>query len=171
MADLQLSELIIDAAVTKLNAGLAARIATINTEKNDDVVLTTPTVYPFGIAPPPPGPLVIVTDGGSPEGSQFAAEGPHSFAYDLQLVVLVKADDSNQASLSRRLLRYERAVIETLWDDAPREQLTVTVGAVTNRPYINPARVIPGPVFNAQNDESLLSSYRIAVFKVTKREN
>jgi len=170
MASLQLEEYVIAAAKAKLEAGLAARVAAINAEHADDAQITTPTVYEYGVSLEPSGPLVIVTDGGTPEGGTFTEEGAHSLVYEFQLVVTVKDDDADRDRLGRKLLRYERAVIETLWDDDPKEALTVTVAGNTNLPYIKPFRVVAGPTFNAQDSTSLLSSFRLVVFTVTKRE-
>lgn len=50
-------------------------------------------------------------------------EGPHSFISQTQLVVYVFAEDPDRARLDRRLKRYLRAVIESLWDDAPQQKL------------------------------------------------
>lgn len=176
MATLQLSERVIDAAITKLKAGLAARITTINAEFADTITLGTPSsddIYFAGVEAVPSGrtPAIIVTDGGTGDNGRFAEEGPHSLQVDLQLVVFMLDEDSLREHLARRLLRLERAVIETLWDDDPKEAIAVTVNAQTNLAFIHPARAVPGPVFNPEDDRSMLRQFRIVVFDVIKFEN
>jgi len=172
MGSLQLEEYVVNAAVAKLQNGLAARVTAINAEFADDAPIDGGNVriLKFGATLESPGPLLIVTDGGTPQGGSFHEEGPHSLVFEFDLVVLVKDDDFDRDRLGRKLLRWQRAVIEALWDDDPKEQLVVTVGGFTNQPWITPTQRVPGPIFNAQSSDSLLSSFRIVVFQVTKRE-
>lgn len=174
MASLQLSERVIDAAIAKLRGGMAARVAAINAEFNDAVTITPPLeqdFYPFGVAPLPRSPAVVVTDGGSPEGPGFTEEGPHSFEYTAMLLVVVYDEDSDRERLGRKLLRQTRAAIETLWDDAPAERLEIVVNGVLNQPYIRPDRELPGRVFQPDDESSFWRATRVAVFTVTKSEN
>lgn len=174
MATLQLSERVIDAAIAKLKAGMAARVTAINAEFADSYAITVPGTndfYPFGVDLLPRAPAVVVTDGGSPEGPGFHQEGPVSFEYQVLLAVLVWEEATDRETLGRKLLRQHRAVIETLHYDDPAAQLTVTVGATTNRPYIKPFRELPGDVFQPTGDESMWRASRITVFTVSKREN
>jgi hypothetical protein len=173
-AQLQLSEPVIDAALLKLRTGMASRLQAINTQFADNMPLWIPSDSDFyfaGVADSAPIPLVVVTDGGTGDQGRFAEEGPHSLAIQLQLVVLVCDQDADRQRLARKLLRLERAVTEVLYDDEPKEQLVVTVDGVTNYPYIRPARLVPGPVFNPEDDSSMFRQWRIVVFDVLKYEN
>ena len=120
---LQLEEYVINAALAKLDAGVNARIDTINAEFADDVILSYPTNYRYGVAPMPPGTLTITTDGGSAQQSSFAEEGAHSLVHDLQLIVLVKDDEatvlSTRAALLGKAFKKLAPLLETLSEGPP----------------------------------------------------
>lgn len=156
---LNLSEVIIDAAIAKLNAGIAARIATLNAAKNDSVTLVAPVnIYPFG---KPQGlladfPAYVVTVYG--ESPVYEKEGAHSFIYSEGIAVMVAEQDPDRERLGRKLLRHQRVIIETLWDDAPRE-------ALTNSAFtLEPVKHIPGPIFEPNDDSPVYEGYFIQVF-------
>lgn len=171
--DLILTEPVLDAAIAKLKAGMAARIGAINAATgDDDVQVGTPLeqdYYLGGVAAIPGGrcPAIIVTDGGSGENGGFQEEGAHSLTYLLELVVFILDEDSDRGRLARKLLRLERAVIEVLWDDDPREFLVISD---TDRPYITPQRIQPGPVFDPEREGQPYRQWRAVVFEVRKYE-
>jgi hypothetical protein len=156
---LKLGEVIVDAAIAKLNTGLAARIAAINTEKNDSVTIVAPVnIYPFG---KPQGlladfPAYVVTVYG--ESPVYEKEGAHGFIYSEGLAVMVAEQDPDRERIGRKLLRHQRAIIETLWDDQPREQLTNS--AFT----LEPVKHIPGPTFEPTDERPVYEAYFIQVF-------
>jgi hypothetical protein len=163
-----LTEDVLDAAVVKLKAGLTARIAAINNDKLDGITLGTPLEQDFylgGAANVPSGrtPAYIITDGGTGESGGFSEEGAHELRYNFQLVVFMLDEDLDRQRLARRLLRLERAVIETLWDDVPEEQLVCANGT---HPHLWPARLQPGPVFNPETNGEPFRQWRACVFEV-----
>jgi len=163
---LKLGEVIVDAMIAKLNAGVAARITAINAEKNDAVIVEAPhDIFPFGL----PGPLAqapcyVVTEFG--ESPVYQEDGPHAFAFADHLAVMIVEEDPDRERVGRKLLRQARAVIECLWDDAPREALTGS--AYTLRPF----RHIPGPTFEPNPAESISAwrSHYIVVFQAVQQE-
>lgn len=164
---LRLAEAIVDAAIAKLVSGAAARCAAINQEKNDGVTVEAPAqadIIPFGS---PAGPIqkapcyVVTTFGESP---LYAGDGPHGFEYVENLAVMIVEEDPDRQRVGRKLLRQQRAVIETLWDDPPREALDGS--AYT----LQPARHIPGPTFEPTADTSAWRSYLIQIFVARQQE-
>lgn len=120
---LSLEEVYVDAARAKLQAGMPARVAAIN-EDTTLAALPSPLIAPLsysvgGVTALPQAPAIVVTNG----GSEFGEEGAHSFIIQNRLFVWILDADSDPQMLSRRLMRQARAVIETLWDDDPRESL------------------------------------------------
>lgn len=164
-ATLKLHETLIVAAIAKLKAGMAARVATINAEKADGITLTVPgsdDFYYGGVGEIPRAPAVVVTVG----DDQFDKEGPHSLLAVMQLLVYVIDEDPDRQRLARRLHRQTRAVIETLWDDAPQEALTGS--AYTLRLVGGKA----GPVEAPEPDgRSPWRAGRLVVFAATQAEN
>lgn len=164
MATLKLSETIVDAAIAKLNAGIATRIAEINTEKNDGVTVEAPRdIFPFG-TPGPIGqaPAYVVTPFG--ESPVYQGDGPHGFIFGDQLAVLILEEDHDRERVGRKLLRQQRAVIECLWDDAPREALTGSAY------LLQPHRHILGQTFEPTHDVSAWRSYLIQIFVAQQQE-
>lgn len=164
---LKLGEAIVDAAIAKLVNGAAARCAAVNTEKNDSIVIEAPAqadIIPFGS---PAGPLqkapcyVVTTFGESPV---YQSEGPHGFFYGEQVAVMILEEDPDRQRVGRKLLRQQRAVIETLWDDPPREALEGSAF------MLKPFRHLPGPTFEPTNDVSAYRSYLIQIFLATQLE-
>jgi hypothetical protein len=164
---LRLGETIIDAAIAKLVNGAAARCAAVNAEKNDQITIEAPAqgdIIPFGS---PAGPLqkapayVVTTFGESPV---YQAEGPHGFVYGEQLAVMILEEDPDRQRVGRKLLRQQRAVVETLWDDPPREALDGS--AYT----LQPVRHVPGPTFEPTSDTSAWRSYLIQIFVAQQME-
>lgn len=166
MVALKLSEVIVDAAIAKLRNGVPARAAAITVEKDDGIVIEAPAdsdIYPFG-APGPiqKAPVYIVTPFG--ESPMYQGDGPHGFIYGDQLAVMILEEDLDRERVGRKLLRQQRVVIETLWDDAPREALDGS--AFT----LEPVRHILGPTFEPTDDTSSWRAYLIQVFRVQQQE-
>jgi len=161
---LNLSEPLVDAAIAKLSAGIAARIATINAADTKGVTIAAPAnIFPFGL----PGPLAaapcyVVTPFG--ESPSYEKEGSHGFIYAETLAVMVVEEDMDRERVGRKLLRHRRAVIETLWDDAPRE-------ALTNSAFtIEPVRHVVGPTFDPNQDTSMWRSFFLQIFIARQQE-
>lgn len=165
MTTLRLGETIVDAAVAKLNAGIAARIAEINLEKSDTIALDVPTdIFPFG---KPQGllaqfPCYVVTVYG--ESPVYEKEGSHGFIYAEGIAVMIAEQDPDRERIGRKLLRHQRAIVECLWDDAPREALTQF--AYT----LEPVKHIPGPVFEPTSDKAVYEAYFLQIFTVRQQE-
>jgi hypothetical protein len=171
--ELRLTEYVLDAVIAKLKTGMTARIATINNDSgNVQAVVGTPLDQDFylgGASSIPSGryPAIIVTDGGGNEGATFEEEGPHHLNLMLEVVVFILDEDSDRQRLARKLLRLEKAVVEVLWDDEPKERIIITND---DQPYLRPARIQPGPVFNPEQDGEPYRQWRAVVFAVHKYE-
>jgi hypothetical protein len=165
---LSLTEPLIDAAIAKLRQNVPARIAAINGEYADAVVARPPQdgdYYFGGMSDLARAPAVIVTDGGTGDQDVTAEEGPHSLGASFDLLCFLVEEDTDRQRLARRLLRLERAVIESLWDSDPREQLVVVRQGVERRVYIRPVRLVPGPVFEPAQGSSMYRQWRAVVFR------
>lgn len=179
MATLQLTEILIEAAIAKLREGLPARIAAINTEHGPasgmtDIVLGVPSesdIYPFGIdGDPSRFPSFIV--GQAPAGSDFSQEGAHSLVVSTQLVVAVVDADSDRQRLGYKLIRHERAIIETIWDDEPQERLAnPDPNAGTEAAYsIVPEATRPGRALTHDENASLWLDMQVIYFRAYRVE-
>lgn len=165
MTSLRFGEVIVDAMIAKLNAGIQNRCAAINQEKNDNVTIEAPhEIFPFGMpnSQLSVAPVYIVTEYG--ESPVYQEDGPHAFAFTDQLAVMIVEEDTDRERVGRKLLRQARAVIECLWDDPPREALTGS--AYTLRPF----RHIPGPTFEPTAEVSAWRAYYIVVFVAVQQE-
>lgn len=164
---LRLAETIADAIIAKLQAGLATRVAAINAADTQGVTISTPTRFYLGgpddgIAPPDPAIVVTILPGG-----QYGEEGPHSFIYTAELLVGVYDLDTSRQQLVRKLWRQARAVIETLWDDTPLEQLGSSAPFAAFK--IHPVRDVPGPVFEPNADSQWSGLYGV-VFRCDQHD-
>lgn len=158
MATVRGAEVVIDAMIAKLQAGLATRIATINAEKADAITVAAPATTDYLTAPLDTisrVPAIVVLDG----STDFNAnpEGPHTLGSRLTIGVFVVDGDHDRQRLGRRLERLARAVVETLWDDDPKELLTLT-GCYR----LQPISTSPGRVFEPDTDDSWRGWYRVA---------
>ena len=169
MGALRLGEYALDAAIAKLKVGMPARCAAINAEFSDEILVQPPSeddYYLGGVTELPRAPAVIVTEG----EATIEYEGTHSFMYSLSLVLFVVEQDSDRQRLARKLLRQQRAVIETLWDDPPQEALE---HPLTNRRVLNlrPDRILPGRVFEPEDEGAFWRASSVVVFTATQAEN
>lgn len=170
MTSIQGPEVLVDACISKLKAGLAERVAQINAEAADNIVITTPQdadYYTALIDLLPHAPSIIVWAG----PAQWTGEGSHSFidvAYDLCVYVL--EEDIDRQNLGRRLQRQARAITEVLWDDAPREQ----AGAIgpNGQPSVwrlRPRTTTPSPLFSGEEPDSW-RGYYLVIFQASMFE-
>lgn len=164
MATLKLSEVIVDAAIAKLQNGIAARIAAVNQGINDGITVEAPVdIFAFGL----PGelaaaPCYVVTPFG--ESPAYTGDGPHGFIYREVVAVMIVEEGPGREDVGRKLLRHRRAVVETLWDDPPREALDGS--AYTFNPY----RHIVGPTFDPNVETSQWRSYFLQLFVAEQQE-
>jgi hypothetical protein len=180
MAKLKLGEVIVDAAVAKLKAGMAARVATINADYNDAAVIAAPKTT--GGSNPLDGsdyftaaqesfastPAIFVMEG---PATLDAGESPHEFITVTKLLVFVADQDANRQVLGKKLQRLARAVIEVIWDDAPQEKLTA-VAPFANQDAawrIHLESTTPGRVFEPSEGDELRGFYLI-VFSAKQLE-
>ena len=124
MANLKLREPIIDAVIAKLKAGYSGHVTTINYADTVGITIAAPADvdYYYGRARDIPRVPAIVVSG--MPGSDFTEEGAHSFLFATLIAVIAIDEDQDVSRLARKLDRHERAILETLWDDAPQEALT-----------------------------------------------
>lgn len=163
---MKLGEQLVAAVVAKLQAGMPARVDTINAEFAGQAT-------PMTIVAPSNGayftgrmrnlgevPALYVMEG----PAKFKQEGAHGLISDTDLFVYVFESDQNGPLLAKRLQRQVRAVIETLWDDEPREALTNSAWT------IQPVRTIPGTVFEPKAEDDWRGFY-VVVFRAQQLES
>lgn len=170
MANLKLGEQLVELVVAKLKAGMAARITTINADATlqayarGDFQLDTPkasSYYTSGLSTIPEAPAIIVAEA----PAEFGEEGPHSFLTRTQIAVWILEQDPDRQRLGKKLQRQSRAVMETLWDDDPKEALVSGGWAFR----IFPTRTQPGRVFEPTEEDSWRALY-LVLFVVQAQE-
>lgn len=162
---LKLSETVIDAVLKKLRNGLDARLATINAENNDDIVLTSPAddaFHAFGLSGYVGFPAILVTE--MPAADEYEAQSASAFVWVGSIAVFVYEEDVDRDRLGRKLLRQCRAVTEVLWDDPPRMSLDGSAF------LIRPNGHRPGPVFEAEDESSMYRAWRAQIFRARQNE-
>lgn len=162
MTSFRLGEVYCDLVVAKLKAGLPARIATINAEKQDGIVLLSPSdenYFTSGIESLPVCPAIVVAEG----PSRFSLEGGQSLMVSPLIGVYCWDCDVNRQNLGRRLQRLSRAVVETIFLDPPAQQLD------SGAWRIEPSRTIPGRVYDPEQSDTWQSFY-IVEFAATALE-
>lgn len=163
MADLKLGEAITTAMIAKLREGMPARVARINEEKADEVVLAPPdddSYFDARVKDFPKTPAVFVMEG----PTIFRKEGSHSFLTQTDVIVYVFESDQNGPLLAKRLRRQVRAIIETLWDDPPLERLEGSAY------HIVPRRTQPGAVLVNPESPDEWRSFTVIVFRAEQEE-
>src|SRR4051812_3873312 len=122
---LRLGEQIVEAVKAKLQANMATKIAAINI---DSAIPTLPaplavpldsSYYTAGLESIPAAPAIIIAEG----PSQFGEAGAHTLTETTEIGVWVLEADADRQILGKRLQRQTRAVIESLYDAPPLEQL------------------------------------------------
>jgi hypothetical protein len=158
----KLAEQMVIDAIAKLKAGLPQRLAAINMEKADEIVLLAPEEYAYyegRLAEPPGLPAVWVMEG----ATRFRQEGAHGLLTRTELIVFIGDSDETGPRLARRLYRMARGVIETLYDDEPRERLA-------NSYNLTPLHTRPGTVYEPEARHDRWHGFYRIVFAVDQEE-
>ena len=160
---LKLGEQIVEAVKAKLIVNMATKIAAINADPaipNLPVPLSVPMdYYTSGLESIPAAPAIIIAEG----PSQFGEEGPHTLVESTEIGVWVLEADPDRQVLGKRLQRQTRAVIESLWDSPPLEQLN------GNAYRIFPTRTQPGRIFEPDQADAWRGFY-LTIFSVDQIE-
>lgn len=171
MANLKLGETLCEGVIAKLKANMATRITAINAAYNDGVTVVAPDAnsYFAGRQKNVPLPAIFVTEG----PTSFKGEGVHGLITTTDILVWMFDQDQTGPALATRLQRQVRAVIESVWDSTPQEQVTATTGPYSGQVAafrIFPRRTVPGPVFEPEADHGW-RSYYVVVFSAEASEN
>lgn len=105
--------------------------------------------------------------------SKFAAEGQHGLMTETEMLVYIADADQTGPLLAKRLQRQCAAIIESLWDDEPKEALIVQSGpfsGITSAFRLWPQRTIPGSVFEPDAEHEWKAFYTV-VFNARQVEN
>lgn len=161
---LRLGEYAVEQVKAKLQANMAARVAAINVDPAlplIDPLLAVPLdYYTSGLESIPATPALIIAEG----PASFGEEGAHTLTLDLEIGVWVLEADPDRQLLGKRLQRQTRAVIESLYDAAPQEQLT----PIAYR--IFPTRTQPGRVFEPDQEVDSWRGFYLTIFNVQQIE-
>lgn len=164
-ANLKLGEVLTDSIVAKLQQYMPERALAINefygssgtsritAPKNEDYI--TGRVKSLAVTP-----AIYVLEG----QTKFGTEGSHSLLTETEMLVYIFDSDQTGPLLARRLQRQVRAIIESIWDDAPAERLIVQHGPFAGQDSafsIEPMRTIPGSVFEPEADDNWRGIYTI----------
>lgn len=169
MVALRLDEVIVSAAVAKLQAGWQSRIDAITAEKDDGIVCVAPDpafIFTGRMEQLPGTPAMFVLAG----PGTFKEQGSHSLTSVYELYVHVVEQGQTGPELASRLQRQARAVIEVLYDDDPKESLYVAGSSVIKSAFrIFPVRTIPGAVFQPSGPDGWRGTY-VIVFRAEQEE-
>lgn len=165
-------ELLVDAVIFKLQSEMPSRVAQINEEKDDGIAIVAPDPARYFTSAkrqiPPPGPAVLVMDGKMSLDSR--GEGPHSLSTVTALGIYVLEEDADETILARKLWRQARAVVESLWDGDPKEQLLTADGALAGWKIL-PTGTVPGPAFEPEGGGPSLRQFYLTTFTVSRLED
>ena len=162
---LKLGEPLVEAVKAKLQFNMPSRVAAINADStlppipSDLLVPDETSYYTSGLQAIPAAPALIIAEG----PTAFSESGPHTLMTDTEVGVWVLEADPDRQVLGKRLQRQTRAVIESLWDSPPLEQLTTTAYRIF------PTRTQPGRVFEPDQDDSWRAFY-LTIFSVQQIE-
>jgi hypothetical protein len=161
---LRLGEYAVELAKAKLQANMPSRVADINADASlpriDPLLSDQHMYYTSGLESIPATPAIIIAEG----PASFGEEGPHTLILDpIELGVWVLEADPDRQVLGKRLQRQTRAVIESLWDSQPQEQLD------SKAFRIMPMRTQPGRVFEPDQVDAWRGFY-LTVFNVQQIE-
>jgi hypothetical protein len=160
---LRLGEYAVEQVKAKLQANMPTRVAAINIDPAlpllDPPLAVPASYYTSGLESIPDSPAIIVAEG--PAG--FSEEGPHTLLLDIEVGVWVLEADPDRQLLGKRLQRQTRAVIESLYDAAPLEQLTPIAFRIF------PTRTQPGRVFEPDQVDAWRGFY-LTIFNVQQIE-
>jgi hypothetical protein len=162
--NLKLGEYAVEAVKAKLQANMASRVAAINIDTNllplDPPLVEPRAYYTSGLESIPDAPALIIAEG----PSVFSEAGPHTLTLEpIEIGVWVLEADPDRQLLGKRLQRQTRAVIESLWDSQPQEQLS------PNAYRIFPTRTQPGRVFEPDQADAWRGFY-VTTFSVQQIE-
>lgn len=163
------AEVIVDAIVAKLKANMPQRAAAINTERADSILIEPPAdgdYYTAAVRTLGRAPAVLVMEGRT--GLRTGAEGPHELMTDTRLAVYVYDEDGDEQRLGRKLQRQASAVVESLWDSDPKEQLASADGLVAWR--LIPVESTPGAAFEPEGDGAPWRAFYLWVFLASRIE-
>jgi len=164
-------EALVDAVIAKLQANMAARVAAINAEKDDGITIVAPDNSRYFASAkrqiPPPGPAVLVMDGRM--GLDARGEGPHTLSTTTSIGVYMLEEDADEETLARKLWRQSRAIVESLWDDQPKEQLLNADGSLLGWKIL-PTRTTPGPAYEPEGKGPSLRQFYLTTFTVSRLE-
>jgi hypothetical protein len=160
---LRLGEYTVELIKSKLQANMPSRVAAINSDGTLpalDPPLSVPVAYyTSGLESIPDSPALIIAEG----PASFSEEGAHTLTLDIEVGVWVLEADPDRQLLGKRLQRQTRAVIESLWDSAPQEQLS----PIAYRMF--PTRTQPGRVFEPDQVDAWRGFY-LTIFNVQQIE-
>ena len=163
MTSLKLTEAIATAMIAKLREGMPARIAQINDQFGDEVVMRPPDddhYFDGRMKNLAKTPAIFVMEG----PTIFNQEGSHSFLTSTEMRVYVFESDQNGILLARRLRRQTRAMIETLWDDPPLARLEGSAYSLV------PRRTSPGVALTNPESPDAWQSFNVTVFRAEQEE-
>lgn len=162
---LRLGEYAVELVKAKLIANMPSRVAAINADASLPGIsdLAPPadgSYYTSGLQAIVETPAIIIAEG----PAVFGEEGPHTLLLDpIEIGVWVLESDPDRQVLGKRLQRQSRAVIESLWDTPPLEQLD------SKAFRIMPYRTQPGRVFEPDQNDAWRGFYLI-IFHVSQIE-
>lgn len=161
---LRLGEYTVELVKAKLQANMPSRVADINVDPSiptiDPPLQFPAAYYTSGLQAIAATPAIIVAEG----PANFGESGPHTLTLDpIEIGVWVLESDPDRQVLGKRLQRQTRAVIESLWDSPPLEQLD-------SKAYrIMPLRTQPGRIFEPDQADAWRGFY-LTIFNVIQIE-
>lgn len=173
MATFKGPELIVRSVIAKLQENMPARAAAINAEFDDEVTISAPTAARYFTAAkrqiPPSGSAILVMDGRMTLDAR--GEGPHSLLTNTLVGVYVLDEHQDEETLASKLWRQSRAVVESLWDAPPQEQLFSYQGDGSQVAYqVIPMSTVPGRAFEPEGGGPSLRQFYLTTFRVTRLE-
>lgn len=160
---MKLGEVACDDIITKLREYLPGRLAAINLEMQDDLVMIAPAdtdYFPGRVGDFPRTPAVFVMEG----PTKFKQEGSHGLLSEIRVLIYLFESGQTGPHLAVRLQRISRATIEALFLDEPRER-------TANGYNLAPVSTIPGDAFRPDSEHNDWRGYYTVVFKVEQLEH
>lgn len=158
---LKLGETAVKDIVAKLKLYMPAAVALVNGDRADGIEIVAPgeqDYYTARTADFQTAPAIFVMEG----PTRFSQEGSHGLMSDIQVLIYVAESDITGELLAKRLQRQTAAVIDSLYNQEPREK-------TANGWDLQPWRTIPGSVFKPDADHDWRGFY-VTVFKVKQLE-
>ena len=158
---LKLGETAVEDIVRKLKLYMPAAVALVNADRADGIEIVAPgeqDYYTARSAEFAVTPAIFVMEG----PSRFKQEGSHGLLSSIQVLIYVAESDVTGELLGKRLQRQVAAVIDSLYNQEPREK-------TDNGWNLQPLRTIPGSVFKPDHQHDWRGFY-VIVFKVEQLE-